>query len=92
MTRRAPYPALTGAEPCRQHDEPDLWFSDQAADRATARRLCHGCPTRVACLAYALDHPAATEHGIWAGTSRGGREKLRAEFRRANQISKEQQT
>ena len=76
-------------EPCRQKD-PELWFSDVPKERAEAKALCKGCPTRKSCLAYALDHPTAAAHGIWAGTSPNTRAKIRAEFRTAD-TTKEQE-
>ncbi|MFI9588258.1 WhiB family transcriptional regulator [Streptomyces sp. NPDC052236] len=78
-TRLAPYPPLTGSEPCRQPDaDPEWWFT--AEDEAFARALCLACPVRVKCLAWALDNPEHTEHGIWAATDPDRRTELRSEF------------
>lgn len=75
----APYPSLTGAEPCRQPDaDPEWWFT--ADGETTARAACLRCPRRTACLAWALDHPDDTKHGIWAATDPDRRATLRREF------------
>ncbi|GAA2350518.1 WhiB family transcriptional regulator [Streptomyces violaceusniger] len=80
-TRLAPYPWLTGDEPCRQPDsDPEWWFTDDTKTEAHAHQLCQACPARIRCLAWALDNPAYTEHGIWAATDPERREELRAEF------------
>jgi hypothetical protein len=79
--RLAPYPPLTGSEPCRQPDaDPEWWFSDDADDLAVARGLCRACPARAKCLAWALDNPKFTQHGIWAATDPKRRTELRREF------------
>ncbi|WP_424213566.1 WhiB family transcriptional regulator [Streptomyces sp. BI20] len=52
---------------CAQTD-PDLWFSDEPAERNAARWLCKDyCPVRALCLEAALGQD--TRHGIWAGYS-----------------------
>jgi hypothetical protein len=79
--RLAPYPTLTGSEPCRQPDvDADWWFSGDTGDKTAAQLLCLRCPIREECLAYALDHPADTEFGIWAATTPNRRRTLRAEY------------
>lgn len=78
-THLAPFPPLTGNEPCRQGDvDPDTWFN--ADGEAAARALCFACPLRTDCLSWALDHPAWTTHGIWGATTPERREQLRSEF------------
>lgn len=44
-----------------------------------AKRICHTCPVRSACLQYALDHH---EHGIWGGLT----EDERAEVKRQRAV------
>lgn len=79
--RLAPYPQLTGTEPCRQPTvDPDWWFEGDEKTTAHARTLCGGCPVRTGCLAWALDHPDHTAHGIWAATDPDRRDQLRTEF------------
>jgi hypothetical protein len=73
----APYPALTGTEPCRGTDCED-WFTK--AGRSRAIDACQCCPLQLACLAYALDHPFETAHGVWAGTTPNRRRTLRRAY------------
>jgi WhiB family redox-sensing transcriptional regulator len=51
--------------PCRQADNPDLWFADTPADLEVAKTLCGGCPLKVECLAGALER--AEPWGVWGG-------------------------
>lgn len=79
--RLAPFPRFTGTEPCRAPEaDPDWWSSDAPNDRAAAQLACRRCPTREACLAWAIDHPADAGDAIWAGTTRRRRAQLRREF------------
>ena len=48
---------------CRNHLEPEMWFSDNPVEKAEAKRICAQCPVRNQCKTYA-DNP---EYGIWAG-------------------------
>jgi hypothetical protein len=57
--------------PCR--DQPDLFHSKSAADRARAIQICASCPLRVECAAYAT---AANEPGVWGGFTRASRNAL----------------
>jgi len=78
MTALAPLPPLTGTEPCRlPGSDPDDWFERPTPE---AKQACLGCPMRLPCLAYALDHPAATRYGLWAGTSSRRRAFLRRTY------------
>jgi WhiB family redox-sensing transcriptional regulator len=56
---------------CRKAD-PELFFpvgnsGPAVAQARAAKSVCRGCPVLAACRDYALAHPDATEHGIWAG-------------------------
>ena len=53
--------------------EPDTLFVRGAAQRE-ARRLCFGCPVRLACLADALN--SGTEYGVWGGKTERERRAL----------------
>lgn len=79
----APYPPITGGEPCREPGtDPEDWFAS-AGDvlaRKRAVQACLRCPVRTACLAYALDHPTDTAVGIWAATTPGRRQRLRSTY------------
>ncbi|MET9427942.1 MULTISPECIES: WhiB family transcriptional regulator [unclassified Streptomyces] len=79
--RLAPFPRFTGTEPCQAPGaEPDWWTSDDSNDRAAAQLACRRCPTREACLAWAIDHPTDAGDAIWAGTTRHRRRELCREF------------
>src|SRR5690606_28432065 len=41
-----------------------------------AKRVCSGCPVRVECLSYALEHRIV--FGVWGGTSEKQRKILRS--------------
>jgi WhiB family redox-sensing transcriptional regulator len=46
-------------------ESPDLWFSLSPADLELAKRHCHRCPVRVACLASAMER--REPWGVWGG-------------------------
>lgn len=50
---------------CRQHPNPELWWSDTIAQIEEARQICQGCPIREECTDVALDRNE--EHGVWGG-------------------------
>lgn len=54
---------------CFHHPNPDLWFSDLAAERAEAQRLCMSCLIRSSCDTQS----EGERHGTWAGHARDGR-------------------
>jgi hypothetical protein len=56
---------------CAGHPEPDLWFSDEPADRARAREICAGCPVLDGCFAAAVARGEA--FGTWGGRDFEGR-------------------
>lgn len=63
---------------CRFAD-PDLFFpigttGPAVPQVAEARRICHGCPVRAACLDWALRHDQV--HGVWGGTTEEERRAL----------------
>jgi len=64
---------------CRHHD-PELFFPVGTAGPALdqierARRVCHRCLVRTACLSWALHHGMAS--GIWGGTTEDERRAMR---------------
>lgn len=71
----APFPGLTGTEPCTTGD-PDRFFPnrDQGAQGRAAKVECEDCPLRDPCLDYAL---RTDVHGIWGGTTRRERCDMR---------------
>ena len=75
-TAPAPYPPTTGQEPCRTGN-PDRWFPDLGANGLSYEAVkaeCRPCPTREACLLYALHHDV---QGVWGATSPEDRKNLR---------------
>lgn len=47
-----------------------------AADAKRAIKICHACPVREACLAYAMSFPDRSLPGIWGGTTERERSRL----------------
>jgi hypothetical protein len=62
-----------GQPPCATHAHPDWWFSDRAAERAEAVRICHGCPIRGPCAEAGADE----QYGIWGGQDKKTKPKAR---------------
>jgi WhiB family redox-sensing transcriptional regulator len=78
-TEGAPYPPVTGREPCRS--EPDLFFPADAGlskELKRAKEMCGWCPVRQQCLAYALTHAVS---GIWGGTTERERRHVQRQDR-----------
>lgn len=68
---------------CRGQD-PNLFFpthGKHGQTNAVALALCADCPVREPCLRFALEQPEATDIGIWGGTTRLQRKRLRRELR-----------
>lgn len=64
----------------------EIFFSDPS-DRdkfREAKLICGSCDSASKCLAYALSHPEL--EGIWAGTSKRMRERMRTSMRRSNAL------
>jgi WhiB family transcriptional regulator, redox-sensing transcriptional regulator len=56
--------AQTAADlPCM--DEPDLFFAESPADVETAKALCRGCASRIACFSGAIER--REPWGVWGG-------------------------
>jgi WhiB family redox-sensing transcriptional regulator len=51
---------------CRGMD-PAVFFADNGATNAIAKRVCVGCPVQNECLEYAVADPSL--HGMWGGAS-----------------------
>jgi pyruvate/2-oxoglutarate dehydrogenase complex dihydrolipoamide acyltransferase (E2) component len=58
---------------CAEVDD-DLFFPPQGGNSAPAQQVCLGCPVRVECLQFALDHQVA--YGVWGGTTASMRDRL----------------
>lgn len=68
--------------------DPEMFFPEPSDHAKRAKRICAGCPVRVQCLNWQLDHerahPTTRLHGIFGGKS--GRERqdiLKAERKQA---------
>jgi len=62
---------MQGGVACQ--DIPEIFFPEDYADKQTrdyaiqtAKKLCHACPLKTECFAYAVE--ADERYGIWAGT------------------------
>ena len=67
----------------------DLFFppsSEEVPPEVCA--ICRRCPVREPCLEYALANPDL--HGIWAGTSRKQRQRVRRERWRQERLKRQQ--
>lgn len=42
-----------------------------------ARAICHQCPVRIPCLAYAVNNPGAAIAGVWGGRDLPERQTIR---------------
>lgn len=69
-------PAWQAKAACRGKGA-DRWFPTRGVDLAPAREVCADCTVKDACLAAALEHGAAYDVGVWAGTSARERKQLR---------------
>lgn len=73
----APFPALTGDEPCREDPEAFFPLTPGHGKEATrAIEMCQNCPILEGCLAYALTHAV---NGIWGGKTERQRRKIQKE-------------
>jgi hypothetical protein len=55
--------------------DPELWYPEKGGSVREAKRICGGCPIKVECLAWALDH--AETFGVWGGLSERERRRLK---------------
>ncbi|MFI8769531.1 WhiB family transcriptional regulator [Streptomyces sp. NPDC053792] len=81
-TELAPWPRLTGSEPCRAPNaDPNDWTGTPKQRQEGQLACLLNCPeaTRAQCLAWALDHPSKAGAAIWAGTTLNDRRRLRKE-------------
>jgi hypothetical protein len=62
---------------CVGHPDADAWTSGDPARREFARSVCSGCHVQALCLTWSLSLPTSTA-GIFGGTSRDDRKRLRA--------------
>lgn len=62
--RYAPPPPWADDALCAQTD-PDLFFPEKGGSTRAPKAVCAACPTRTACLDYALDN--GERYGVWGG-------------------------
>lgn len=74
--------------PCAERGpEDEIWFPTDSVDAQeyalkVAETICGGCPSKALCLEYALSLPDNESHGIYAGTTREQRRRLRRNIAR----------
>lgn len=56
-----------------KNEDPEL-FHHEGPPYTAAKAICATCPERLDCLAEALEND---EHGIWGGTTRRERNKMK---------------
>jgi WhiB family transcriptional regulator, redox-sensing transcriptional regulator len=56
-----------------QDHNPEWWFSD-SGHIDYVRKVCYGCPLRLGCAEWAIDHE---RDGIWAGLTENDRKRIR---------------
>jgi hypothetical protein len=79
---------VASGEPAPCEDYADLYFSElpaggqtsalqgiERANTAMAKVICHSCPAKAVCAAYALE--SVEEFGIWGGTTFEERKLIR---------------
>lgn len=59
-----------------QYTDPEIFFPDKGHPAAPAKRICMQCTVRLACLAWAVEHPERLD-GIWGGLTRHERSVIR---------------
>jgi WhiB family redox-sensing transcriptional regulator len=70
-----PEPWMLDAACARVDNE--LFYPDRGQPTKDAKLICRGCPSRDACLEYALQHNE--RWGVWGATSERERAKMRRE-------------
>jgi WhiB family redox-sensing transcriptional regulator len=68
---------------CAQVD-PDIFFPERGESTRAPKQVCAGCPVRLPCLDYALEHEGIAAHGIWGGLSERERRGLKRDLRVAS--------
>lgn len=70
---------------CGQTD-PELWFADTSRRiLARAASICHDCPVRRPCLAWALVFDE--QYGVWGGRTPAERRPLRRRLTRGDSLA-----
>jgi WhiB family redox-sensing transcriptional regulator len=58
--------------------DPEAFFPEKGGSNRTGKALCDTCPAKAPCLQWALDHNE--QYGIFGGTSREDRQKMKREM------------
>lgn len=80
------YPVFDHEPACTSVD-PELFFPEDTGDRAAflvAKAVCDTCKNTEKCLSYAVADPSI--EGIWAGTTKRMRDRIRARTRKASRV------
>lgn len=64
-----------------QYTDPDLFHPPKGGSSVQAKRVCRGCPVRVQCLEFALEHEE--RFGIYGGLSWPERRRILRDRARA---------
>ena len=69
--------------------DPNAFF-EEASDNAQsfAIRLCGKCPVKKPCLEVAMNTPYLDDYGVWGGTTRAERRRLRIARNKAANLSR----
>jgi WhiB family transcriptional regulator, redox-sensing transcriptional regulator len=70
-----------------QDADPELFYSDRAADLEEAKSWCGLCPVRRECLDDAMQMPVYDDWGVRGGLTSGQRRHMRATSGTAGSIS-----
>ena len=72
-------PAWMRDAACKRAPPGVTWFPEPGDDFRDSIRICHGCPCRKECRAWAIERPDL--RGIWGGLTARERESWRAQRR-----------
>lgn len=73
---------------CRNED-PEVFFAEGKASRADvihAQAVCHGCPVRIECGAYAIANREFW--GVWGGMSQNQLRQRRRRFAHSSEVKR----
>lgn len=79
-------PVFSHPSPCATVD-PEIFFPEDNSDREAfmkAKAICDTCKNIEKCLAYAVSKPDI--EGIWAGTTKRMRDRIRSRSKRSSRV------
>lgn len=69
--------------------DPDAFFEETSSDALLfAVKLCKSCPVQQECLEAALSIPYLDDYGVWGGTTRTQRRRMRITRNKQNKLSR----